>query len=314
VEIKRTKTLGLIPVNIYVLTKMPRDCTAPSSGRISTMNSPVSCLPDPIQNMGKTKKNTKTKKTTSKKKTKNTPFLQQLAAPVAYGSMAGNRRNLPIATMSNGGSVVKNYEQCFAFPAGNGAFTVGGFDINPGVVANFPWLNTLARNYQKFRFLYLRFFYSSSVSTATPGKVWMSYSYDAQDAPPSSLATAMASSNSTAGPVWFGGAINEAKAFDPSLNGDANVFIDVDVAKWANNWYYVRNTITGGTEPSAGGALSGVIPAGLTFTQGSYVDEAAIPAKLFYGTNGLNAGVVPGELYVSYICEFCEAVAPADAV
>jgi hypothetical protein len=94
------------------------------------------------------------------------------------------------------------------------------------------------------------------------------------------------------------------------MNGDSNIFVDLDVAKLGQPWYYTRNTVAG-TQPSSGGALSGVIPAGLTFTQGSYVDETSIPAKCFYGTNGVTAGVVPGELYCAYVIEFIEPVTAA---
>lgn len=285
------------------------------------MNSPVSCLPDPIQNM-KTKPKTSKygKKITKGKrrlaKAKPTPFLKTVNAPAAYGVTKGRSSIYPVARIDAGRCIVKNFELSVAYSAGTGGFTVDGFFANPGIATNFPWLYTIARNYSKFRFLFLRYFYSSSVSTSTPGKTYITLTYDAQDGPPTTLAQAMSNRDSSTGPCWFGGAITETKAFDPMLNGDANVYVDVDIAKMGQPWYYTRNSLSG-IQPSSGGALSGTPTGGLgtlAFTQGTYTDESSIPVHVFYGTNGVTNGTVPGELYVSYIVEFCDPVTPAVTV
>lgn len=283
------------------------------------MNSPVSCLRDPIQNMVKKSKNNNKKGRNMPKKSnalvvrqQPKPFLRTVGAPAAYGSIQGRNPVLPMGAITPRGCIVKNYELSKAFTAGTGAVDVQGFNINPGIATNFPWLSSIAQNYQKFRFLYLRYFYSASISTATPGKAFISLSYDAQDAPPTTLAQAMATDSASAGPAWFGGAVSGDKAFD-RMSSDSNIFVDLDVSRLGQPWYYTRNTVAG-TQPSSGGALTGAPTGGigtLAFTQGSYVDESSIPAKCFYGTSGVTNGVVPGELYCAYVCEFIEPVTAA---
>jgi hypothetical protein len=284
------------------------------------MNSPVSCLPDPIQNMvkNKTKNKNKNKKRGKKAvKRKGTPFLKTVMAPTSFGTVQGGVSPFPNGVMTPTGFMVKNFELSATYTAGNGAFTVDGIHLNPGISTVFPWLYTIARNYSKFRWLFVRAMYSSSVSTATPGKAWINATYDAQDTAPTTFAQVMSSETSAAGPVWFGGAVNATKSFDPQMNGDANIFVDIDCKRFANNWYYTRNARVGGTELSSGGALTGAPTGGigtLAFTQGTYVDEASIPCQIRYGTNGVTNGLVPGELYFSYIIEFCEPISAAITV
>jgi hypothetical protein len=59
---------------------------------------------------------------------------------------------------------------------------------NPGQSSTFPWLYTIAKNYEKYRFLELCFFYKPEVTEFTAnvntGKVILSADYDASDAPP----------------------------------------------------------------------------------------------------------------------------------
>jgi hypothetical protein len=59
---------------------------------------------------------------------------------------------------------------------------------NPGQSSTFPWLNTIAKNYEKYRFLELCFFYKPEVTEYTAnvntGKVVLSADYDASDAAP----------------------------------------------------------------------------------------------------------------------------------
>lgn len=62
---------------------------------------------------------------------------------------------------------------------------------NPGQAMTFPWLYTIAKNYEKYRFLALKFIYKPevtefSVTGSNTGKVILSADYDASDAPPSS--------------------------------------------------------------------------------------------------------------------------------
>jgi len=62
------------------------------------------------------------------------------------------------------------------------------YAVNPGQANTFPWLSTIAKNYEKYRFIELTFFYKPEVTEYSTGsnigKVILSADYDASDAPP----------------------------------------------------------------------------------------------------------------------------------
>jgi hypothetical protein len=62
--------------------------------------------------------------------------------------------------------------------------------INPGQASTFPWLSSVAKNYEKYRFLKLEFYYKPEVTQYTTGvntgKVIVMCDYDASDPAPNS--------------------------------------------------------------------------------------------------------------------------------
>jgi len=63
--------------------------------------------------------------------------------------------------------------------------------INPGQASTFPWLSTIAKQYEKYCFKSLQFVYKPEVTQFNPtssavGKVMLSCDYDAADPPPAS--------------------------------------------------------------------------------------------------------------------------------
>lgn len=245
------------------------------------------------------------------KPTLRAPRTMQPSAAAAYGAIQGRKRTVPVGAITPGGCIVKNFEQLTAYTAGNNAFQNSQVFINAGVNNTFPWLSGIALNYQKFRWLFLRLFYSTSVSTASIGKAFIAVNYDPNDLAPTTLAQVEATQDSSSGPTWFGGTVNGEKAFDPNVNGDANIYVDVDVAKMSQDWYWVRanNANLLETDP----VLGGVIPAGLTLSVPKNFESAAFPGVVNYGTNGMTAAV-PGFLYAAYIVEFIEPVSPAEQI
>jgi hypothetical protein len=72
---------------------------------------------------------------------------------------------------------------------GNTTFSIlGQYAINPGQAATFPWLSSIAKNYEKFKFLMLEFYTVPQVSgfatAGQTGEVVLSVDYDASDAAP----------------------------------------------------------------------------------------------------------------------------------
>jgi len=246
------------------------------------MNSPVSCLPDPVQNM------TKKKNKSARRVAQRVP--RQTFAPVAMGgNVTKQRTNLPLVSGIGKEMLVQNFELIGPYPtqAGTPIFQANNLRLNAGIVLNFPWLSNIALNYSKFSWRFLRFIYVPAVSTTTAGSVWMDCHYDNADSAPTTMAQVMQDDSSSSGPAWIGGSISAAKAFSKELLFDQMVYVDVDCTKFTQNWFYCRKT-DGAT------------------------DADTIPAKFYYGNDStIPAAVIPGNLYVAYICAFTEPVAPA---
>jgi hypothetical protein len=73
-------------------------------------------------------------------------------------------------------------------PSNEPNFANVAYSVNPGQVATFPWLSTIAKNFEKYEFEYLEFYYKREVSeyasNGQTGKVILSFETDASDAPP----------------------------------------------------------------------------------------------------------------------------------
>jgi hypothetical protein len=67
-------------------------------------------------------------------------------------------------------------------------FNVTSYPVNIGQSGTFPWGNTPAKNYQKYEFEFLEFYYKREVSefatAGTTGKVMLFFNADASDGPP----------------------------------------------------------------------------------------------------------------------------------
>jgi len=297
---------------------MPRDCTAQAFG-LPLMNSPVHVAGS---NTNMTKKRN-LKKVKQKKKgssayiTQLRPGLQGPFVPAAYGSIKGSRPDMPMMVQRGRNLQLMNYEEVASFAntaAGGSGLRGFGADgpsfngqiirFNPGVSTALPWASGIAKNFQKFRFKYLRFFYTSAVPTSTAGSAYIYLDYDYQDATPGNLGDVGVSDDSSSGNVWFGGAINRAKAFEPEMNADCNIYVDVDVRAMARTWYWVRTTDAALT-PGAGVVLSGTATGGngtLAVSGGTFADDSAIPFEVIWGCSGVT-GANPGYLYAAYVLE-----------
>jgi hypothetical protein len=69
---------------------------------------------------------------------------------------------------------------------GSVAFAVGNtFAVQPGLAASFPWLATIAQNWETYRFRKLHLCYYTRTGSNVPGSVIMAHDPDASDAAPS---------------------------------------------------------------------------------------------------------------------------------
>jgi hypothetical protein len=75
-------------------------------------------------------------------------------------------------------------------PSAYPAFSLQQFAVNPGQAGLFPWLSSIAKNFEKYQFEYLEFVYKREVSeyaaNGQTGKVIMSFDTDASDPAPTS--------------------------------------------------------------------------------------------------------------------------------
>lgn len=73
---------------------------------------------------------------------------------------------------------------------GSTGFQTQGFYMNPGQSSTFPWLATLAKQFEKYEVKFIEFYYKPLVSAfatgGQSGKVMLSFDYDASDPLPSS--------------------------------------------------------------------------------------------------------------------------------
>ena len=93
---------------------------------------------------------------------------------------------------------------------------IGSGAINPGNEEMFPWLSTIASNFQKYRFKYLTFYLKSITSDAiastgatasTLGQILMAVDYNS-----SSVLNQIPAAGGTTGTFTYGGAINSENA------------------------------------------------------------------------------------------------------
>jgi len=85
---------------------------------------------------------------------------------------------------------------------GSTAFYCGSWYINPGSSSIFPWLSTMALNYQFYHFRSLRFRFETTSPTSSPGQVIMVPDYNVRDPAPSTEQAACNALGAVAGPCW----------------------------------------------------------------------------------------------------------------
>jgi hypothetical protein len=132
------------------------------------------------------------------------------SVPVARGYLSSACAPKYSSTSDGGGISISRTE--FVGSVTNGSTTgfslssvsasTPGFDFNPACGTLFPWLSSIAQNYEKFRFTSLRFRLIPSQASSTPGRVYMAIDYDYDDAVPTSKLMLMSNRTVQEAPVW----------------------------------------------------------------------------------------------------------------
>lgn len=107
-------------------------------------------------------------------------------APVAY---ATTRTSTAPKMQNTRDGIVRLTHRAFIQPiTSTSNYTATKVSCNPGLGGSFPWLSSLARKYDMYRFVKLRYSYRSVAATSTAGVVMFSFDYDAADDVPSNKA------------------------------------------------------------------------------------------------------------------------------
>ncbi len=85
---------------------------------------------------------------------------------------------------------------------GSSGFSTDFLPINPGVNITFPWLATIANNFESYRFSSLKFVLLTSSATTSVGRIIMAVDYDASDAAPVNKSQLMTYHGAVAAAPW----------------------------------------------------------------------------------------------------------------
>ncbi len=125
---------------------------------------------------------------------------KSVSAPSAKGKIQVNRR--PVTMPASNGDIVIEHREFVSDVSGSTDFAATKYSINPGLPGSFPWLSTVARSYESYRFEKLEFRYETQAPSTTPGTAILSVDYDASDATPTTKTQAMAYRSSVRSPSW----------------------------------------------------------------------------------------------------------------
>jgi len=85
---------------------------------------------------------------------------------------------------------------------GSVAFNANRYEVNPGLLLTFPWLSTIANNWDSYLFKKLDFVYETSCASTTAGSVMLAIDFDAADPTPLSKVELMTYDNATRSASW----------------------------------------------------------------------------------------------------------------
>nr|UHS72224.1 MAG: putative coat protein [Tombusviridae sp.] len=180
---------------------------------------------------GSSKQTKKKKKRQGKRPGNGSSYV---TAPSAGGVIT--RPRVPRVIGRREGIVVDNTERIAGVGVlVGGATSIGRSDLCP---ATFNWLNGLAVNYSKYRWLRLQIYYIPICPTTTAGVFAMGLTYDDNDAVTGgTVALVQQMNRSVSGPVWAGydgasGLNSTGYAIPPG-----SIAIDVDVDKFDKPYY-----------------------------------------------------------------------------
>lgn len=175
---------------------------------LTRMYSPFKARKDPMEKpISKKKRNRKKKSNlrTINNQQNQSSVVRKITTSVPVASSSIMRMQAPKINRSRAidGSIRVTHREYISDIISTGtSFEVSQFSINPGIASTFPWLSTIALNYESYLFRSLRFEYESQSSTASSGSIMHAVDFDAADDPPSSKVQLMSYANAVRSSVW----------------------------------------------------------------------------------------------------------------
>lgn len=145
-----------------------------------------------------------TKRKGKKKGSRSMPPIGGVLSPVSYGYRVRSGR--PKFKAMSGGVRIKHREyisDVWGHVSSNALpFAVTSIQCNPGVSDGFPWLASIANNFEKYRFISLAYQYVNVTGTDQPGRVTLAYEKDPLDPLPSTKGEMFSYVDSVDGAIW----------------------------------------------------------------------------------------------------------------
>lgn len=144
----------------------------------------------------------------------------KVSAPVSQ-ALKGLSGKALIKALPNGGTRVRHTEYLMDVNA-TVAFSVEAYAVNPGNPEIFPWLYTLARRYESYKFRSLNFRYETQAPTSTSGTMILTVDYNADASLPRGKTQMLAMESAVRAPLWS--PINH-RSLSHNLNKRATYFV-----------------------------------------------------------------------------------------
>lgn len=116
------------------------------------------------------------KRNANNKKQRNMPMLQDWSAPVAINRPIARRQPKFLGNVE--GTVTIQHSELITTLIGSIPFASQVLSVQPGLSGCFPWLSSIAANFEKYQLVSLSFRYKPSAATSTAGSLLLAYSRD----------------------------------------------------------------------------------------------------------------------------------------
>lgn len=137
----------------------------------------------------------------------NKPLSQALIkAPAAINRRVRARK--PRFKGSVTGGVIIQHREYIGEINGSTTFNALGYNIQPGLPSTFPWLSSIAKNFEKYRIRSMTLHFVNVSATSERGRITMAYESDPLDPTPTNKIDLFAYSGCQEGAVWSPLSIN----------------------------------------------------------------------------------------------------------